>query len=249
MDLNRSFAFYRDRFADASDFTFVFVGAFSPEKIRPYVLSYLGGLPSLQRKESWRDVGVRRPTGVITREVFGGIEPKSQVRMFYTGPFTWSIENRNALSSMTEVMRIKLREAIREEKGGTYGISVSSSMSKFPVQDYTVSIGFGCAPDRVQELVREVSLQIDSLRRFSPDPSYTQKVRELSRRERETSVKQNRWWLGRIYSYYWNQDDLREYFKFDSLLESITPAAVQRSAATYLNDANVARFIMYPRGK
>ena len=228
MDLNRSFAFYRDRFADASDFTFVFVGAFSPEKIRPYVLSYLGGLPSLQRKESWRDVGVRRPTGVITREVRAGIEPKSQVRIFYTGPFTWSIENRNALSSMTEVMRIKLREAIREEKGGTYGISVSSSMSKFPVQDYTVSIGFGCAPDRVEELVREVSRQIDSLKKFGPDPSYTQKVRELSRRERETSVKQNRWWLGRIYSYYWNQDDLREYFMFDTLMDSITPAAVQR---------------------
>jgi zinc protease len=249
MDLNRSYAFYRDRFADASDFTFVFVGAFSPEKIKPYVLSYLGGLPSLQRKESWRDVGVRRPTGVVTREVRAGIEPKSQVRMFYTGPFSWSIENRNALFSMTEVMRIKLREAIREEKGGTYGISVSSSMSKFPVQDYTVSIGFGCAPDRVEELVREVNRQIDSLKKFGPDPSYTQKVRELSRRERETSVKQNRWWLGRIYSYYWNQDDLREYFLFDRLMDSITPAAVKQSAVKYLDETNVATFVMYPRAK
>jgi zinc protease len=249
MDLNASLAFYKDRFADASDFTFFFVGAFSLEKIRPYVLTYLGSLPALNRKESWRDVGSRRPTGSISKEVHAGIEPKSQVRIYYTGPFSWSIENRNAVSSMVEVMQIKLREAIREEKGGTYGISVGSSMSRFPLPEYTVSIGFGCAPERVTELVGEVQKQIDSLKAFGPDPSYTQKVRELSRRERETSVKQNRWWLGHLSSSYWNQDDLREYFLFDKLVDSITPAAVKAAAVKYLGTPNVARFVLYPKGK
>jgi len=249
MNLDASLAFYRDRFADASDFTFVFVGAFSPEKIKPLVLTYLGGLPAAHRKETWRDIGVRRPTGAIAKEVHAGIEPKSQVRIFFTGPFTWSIQNRNALSSLAEVMRIKLREAIREEKGGTYGVSVGASMSRFPREEYTLTVAFGCAPERVNELVKEVNGQIDSLKTYGPDPSYTQKVRELSRRERETSVKQNRWWLGRIYSYYWNQDDLREYFLFDKLVDSITPAAVKAAAVQYLGTPNVAKFVMYPKDR
>src|SRR4029453_16767725 len=58
MSLERSFAFYKDRFADASDFTFVFVGSFDPATLKPLVERYLGALPSIRRKESWQDVGV-----------------------------------------------------------------------------------------------------------------------------------------------------------------------------------------------
>ena len=63
MSLEKSIAFSRDRFADASDFTFVFVGSFNLPTMKPLVERYLGSLPALKRKEAGRDVGIRPPTG------------------------------------------------------------------------------------------------------------------------------------------------------------------------------------------
>jgi zinc protease len=168
------------------------------------------------------------------------------VRIVYTGPFKWSIENRNALSSMADVLRIRLREAIREDKGGTYGISVGPAMIHFPTEEYRITISFGCAPERVDELLKEVAVQVDSLQRFGTDQSYITKVKEQSRRERETSVKQNRWWLNRLQAYYWNNDDIREYFRFETLIESITPASVKAAAVQYLNPGSTVRVVLYP---
>ena len=69
--------FYRDRFADASDFTFYFVGAFDLDGIRPLVETYLGGLPNLGRTEDWIDHGVDPPPGIIERNIYKGIAPQS----------------------------------------------------------------------------------------------------------------------------------------------------------------------------
>jgi zinc protease len=88
--LGPALAFYRDRFADASDFTFVFVGNFSPDSLKPLVERYLGSLPTTHRKETWRDRGIVPPKGVVTREVRRGIEPKSETRIVFTGPFEYT---------------------------------------------------------------------------------------------------------------------------------------------------------------
>ena len=94
MNLDKSLAFYKDRFADASDFTFVFVGSFDLPTIKPLVERYLGSLPAIHRKETWQDVGMRPPTGVVEKTVEKGIEPKSQAAIVFTGPFEY-----NAMSS------------------------------------------------------------------------------------------------------------------------------------------------------
>ncbi len=72
MNLDKSMAFYKDRFADASDFTFVFVGSFDLATMKPLVERYLASLPSLRRKEAGRDVGIRPPTGVVEKTVTKG---------------------------------------------------------------------------------------------------------------------------------------------------------------------------------
>src|SRR6185295_14186028 len=87
LNLDSSLAFYKDRYADASDFTFVFVGSFDLPAIKPLVERYLGSLPSLHRKETGRDVGIRPPSGVVEKVVTKGSTPRSQVGVVFTGPF------------------------------------------------------------------------------------------------------------------------------------------------------------------
>ena len=134
-NLDKSMAFYKDRFADASDFTFVFVGNIDPAVMKPLVERYLGGLPSLRRKETWKDVEARAPTGVITKKVEKGIEPKSQAAIIFTGPFQWDQTSRIAIRAMADVLQTRLLDAIREDLGGTYSISASPSYGRIPDSD------------------------------------------------------------------------------------------------------------------
>src|SRR5258705_3803427 len=50
----KSLAFYRERFADAGDFTFVFVGNVDTTALKPLVERYLASLPASGRIDSTR---------------------------------------------------------------------------------------------------------------------------------------------------------------------------------------------------
>ena len=86
MNLEKSMALYRDRFADASDFTFVFVWSFDLVSMRPLVERYIGSLPGTGRRETWKDVGVHPPTGIVEKRVLKGIEPKSRASVVASRP-------------------------------------------------------------------------------------------------------------------------------------------------------------------
>lgn len=246
MNLKTSFDFYRDRFADASDFTFFFVGSFQPSTIEPLVKTYLGGLPSLKRNENWKDIGIQMPKGVIEKTVKKGLEPKSQVQMVFSGAFAWSREERYAAQSLASVLRIKLREQLREEKGGTYGVAVNPSLSHYPKSEYRFTVSFGCAPERVEELTKTALEQIDSVRNFGPDVSYINKVKEIQRRERETNLKENRFWLTNLQFFYTNDEDPTQVLKYNELVDRLSAEAVQKAAQKYLEGKNYVRVVLVP---
>src|SRR6476646_3143261 len=159
-NLDKSLAFYKDRFADASDFTFFFVGSFDLPTMKPLVERYLGGLPSIHRKETWKDVGVRSATGVIEKTVEKGIEPKSSNAIIFSGPFEHDQIHRVAIRAMAEVLQTRLLETIREELGGTYSISARPSIQRNPNPEYSITIQFGCAPERTDDLIKRVFEEI-----------------------------------------------------------------------------------------
>ncbi len=246
-DLEKSYDFYQERFADAGDFTFVFVGNIDPALFKPLALKYLGTLPSSGRNETWKDVGVRYPTGVIEKSVVAGIEPKSMVRMTFPGPFEWSDRNREALDVTAGVLSIMLREVLREDMGGTYGASVYASPQRFPRQQYMFNVGFGCSPERVDEMTRATFAVIDSLKRFGPTETNLAKVKEQARRERETSLRENRFWMSGIESALQNNEDLDDLLKEGDLNESITAKEVQQAAQQYLDMKNYVKVVLYPK--
>jgi len=248
MDLEKSYAFYKDRFADASDFTFVLIGNFDLDGIRPLVRTYLGGLPTLNRAESWKDVGVEPPVGVITKKLHKGMEAKSLTRIILTGPFEWSRRNRYELGSMAQVLRIKLREILREDLGGTYGVSVWAAPSHYPDERYRLTANFGCAPERVQELTEVVFEQIDSLKTYGTTMKYLTKVKETQRRERETSLKENHFWLSILETYDYHGEDFLDILKYDDLVDGLSLEAIQNAAQRYLSIANYVQVTLYPEG-
>ena len=245
IDLDAAFAFYRDRFADAGDFTFVFVGAFELDGIRPLVEKYLGGLPSIGRQESWIDLGIDPPTGVIEKSVRKGLEPQSQTVIIFTGPFDYTAENRVGMRALASVLDIRLREILREDLGGTYGVQVNGGYEKYPDSEYTFSIVFGSDPDRVDELVGVVFQEIERLKAEGPTAEDVDKVKEAERRSRETNLEENRWWVAQL--------ALADEYGTDprllldpTFLETVTVESVQERAQRYLRTGNFVRVSLFP---
>jgi zinc protease len=246
MNLHKSLAFYRDRFADASDFTFILVGNFDPRTIEPLVERYIGGLPSRQRDERWRDDGIRYPTGVIRKVVRKGLEPRSETQIMFTGDFDFTRENVHTLDAMAEVLEIKLRKTLREELGGTYSVSVQASASRDPKPDYEVAIEFGSAPDRVAELTQAVFRQIDSLTTLQDGDEDLAKVRETELREHQTNLEQNGYWISALSTYDHYGWDPRKILSADDLIGQLDVETIRRAARQYLNRRNYVQVSLYP---
>ncbi|MYC92599.1 MAG: insulinase family protein [Gemmatimonadetes bacterium] len=247
-DLDAAFDVYRDRFADASDFTFYFVGAFEPEAVRPMVEQYLGALPDLGRVEDWRDPGIDPPPGVIEKVVHKGLEPKSRTQIIFAGDAEYSREGSMAISALADVLDIRLRELLREDLGGTYGVGVSARISERPDQEYRVSISFGSAPERADELSSVAFEEIERIKAEGPDEETVAKVREAQRRTKETNLRENRYWLSQLSSYERLGIDLGEVPSYE-LIESWTAEQVRQAAIRYLRTDRYAKFVLLPEQK
>ncbi len=247
-DLDVAMDFYRDRFADASDFTFYFVGTFELDGIRPLIERYLGGLPNLGRVETWVDHGVDPPPGVIEKTVYKGIEPQSTTRIIFAGDAEYSREEWTAINAMGEILQIRLRELLREDLGGTYGVGVSGTLSYRPDEEYAVSIQFGSDPERAEELAAVVFDEIERLKTEGPDAETVDKVRETQRRGKETNLQQNGYWLSQLSAFENSGLDIRMIPSYH-WVEGWTAEQVQEAANRYLRTDQYMKFVLLPENK
>jgi zinc protease len=246
MDLDKSLNIYKHLFSDASRFTFVFVGNFDTANIKPFVETYLGSLPSTNNKESWKDLNIYPPKGVISKEVKKGIEQKSTVNLTFTGPFDYDYQKIYDLKSTVAVLDIKLREIICQDKGGTYGVGVYPDIQKIPHPGYSITIQFGCSPARVNELTEDVLQTIDSLKNVPVDDIYINKIKEIQKRETETNLKDNKFWLNKLYDYYFNNLDLSQFMKDIDRTEKFSKETVMNIAKQYFDLNNYVKVVLYP---
>jgi len=247
MNRSESYSIFKERFADGNDFTFLFVGNFTPDSIKPLIENYLGGLPVLPSEETWSDDTKDYPTGIHQKNVFKGIEPKSRVSLVFTGPFQWNYRDRVIGSLLVNAMSIKLRERIREDKSGTYGVGISGQFARYPKERYKISISFGADPERVDELKQEVFVQLDSLLNVGLDQDYLDKVKESSLRSYETNIRENSYWLSQLKFAYFNDLDPAYILDFPELIKSLTLDDIHKAAKRYFDMDNYVDVVLYPQ--
>jgi zinc protease len=250
-NLEKSLAFYKARFADASQFTFVFVGSFTPESIRPLVETYVAGLPARHGNETWRDIGVAAPKGVIEKTIEKGIAPKSEVAIVFSGPFVYDDTNKLTLQVVTLLLQSRLSDAIREELGATYSITVESQSARIPRPEYRLQIDWTCDPARAQSLVQRVMAEVDSLRQTLLTPEQVSRLRTLLTRDFDKKSEENGYLLGQISRRYDDGDGANAgaAVKPPSQISELSGAEIQRAARRYLDGDNYVRVTLMPETK
>lgn len=246
LDYETAFRLYQERFADASQFTFFLVGNFTLESIRPLVAAYLGGLPAGGRKETWRPVGGKPPAGIVHVSAVKGKEPKSLVRIVFSGDGHYSRENLHDLSTLIRMLQLRLREVLRDDMGAVYGVGASGSLAFRPYERHSFSISFSSAPDKADKLTQAIFQEIAAIQSHGIDQDHLDKAKAAMRRERETNLKENGFWLAVLANYYRSGWDPRDILRFDELVERTSSARVQAAAREYLPTGRYVLGVLSP---
>ena len=245
-DLNRIMEIYMDRFANAGDFTFFFVGNFDEKKIKPLIEKYLGGLPAIQREESWVDLGISKPEGVVEKVVYKGTEPKSTVFLAFPGTYVYNQETKVKLDIMVSALNIRLRENIREEQSGVYGISCWINQSHFPKEEYYVGVYFGCAPENVDKLIKSVFEEIEKMQQEGALEVNLSKAQESALRSLENNLRENRFWLNTLKNFYFHNRDFTEFDKYEGIVKNISVEDMKNYAEKYIHTDHYIRVVLMP---
>ncbi|GGD57434.1 zinc protease [Emticicia aquatilis] len=249
VNIDRAIEIYKERFADFSDFTFVFVGSFEIEKIKPLLEKYIGGLPSTRRQESFKDLGISKVKGKVEKNVYKGLEDKARVSLQFNGNFDYSEEELVNLDALAEVLDIKLTEKLREEAGGVYTPSIRSSYEKLPKSTYNLTISFGCSPANVDKLVKITLDEIAKIKANGPEKVDVEKVVAEEKREVELQVKENGFWNSYLLDQYSDGEDLNYINRYQNqLIDKISIESVKKAANQFCAE-NFAKFVLLPEKK
>ena len=248
-NLEKSLAFYKARFANAGNFTFIFVGSFTPDALRPLVETYLASLPATAERETWRDLGIAAPRGVIEQTVRKGIAPKAEVSIVFSGPFHYDDGDKLALRTMVMLLRSRLSDAIREELGATYSITVDGQAMKFPKPEYRVRIDWTCDPARVDSLVQRVFEEIRVVQGTLLTPSSVARVREALSRELEEDSQENGYLLNQLVRRYEDREPESAGVSPARDIAALSGYAIQLAAQTYLDTQNYVKVTLLPEAR
>ena len=247
LDLARGFEIYQDRFADLSDFTFIFVGSFDVNELTMLAQTYLGTLPAQEREETWRDVLQELPTGIIDEAVYQGQDEQSIVQLVYNGPIDATPENRVLFRVLEGVLDAIIRDELREELGGTYSPSVFSSVRKLPDEIYLFGVSFGSDPERVDELKEAVFAKISELQNDGVSAERVDAVKEQIFRTREEQFEDNNFWAAVLEFYVENPDEeMLDILTYNNRVDAVTPEALQQAAVEYLLDDRYVQITLFP---
>lgn len=226
--------FYRERFSNAADFTLFVVGAFSVDQALPLLARYVGTLPSTgQAAATYRDVGIHFPAAIERAEVIAGKEPRGQAVIAFSADPPPEPREQEALSAAASVLEISLRDILREELGQTYNVSVQL-VQRLPQRGGGfIRILFGADPANLQSMVDRALAEVRRMQQEGPGAARTERAKATARRDNETALRQNGYWLGRLQSAHLLGRDPAEIVQRAAIIDGITPAIVQQMLTTY----------------
>ncbi|MCY1480896.1 Protease 3 precursor [compost metagenome] len=235
---------YKERFANAADFEFFFVGNIDDKKIEEYSAKYLAALPSSDKKEKAIDLGYRMLKGEHKKIVNKGTDPKSTVSIMFYGDAQYSPKEALAMQALGEVLTIKLIEELRENESGVYGISARGSMSKVPNGAYNFTIGFPCGPDNAEKLTASALRELQKIIDNGPQAADVTKFKEAELLDYKKDIKENRYWLTNFNRSYTNGTSPEDILKLEEKINAITAKDIQDVAKKYLTKDKVVGILM-----
>jgi len=244
--MDRAYDIYRERFGDASGFTFVFVGNFTEASIVPLIERYLGSLPSTHTNVKVPDLGIHIPAGIITKKVYKGTEDKATVRMVFSGKYDYNALNNIKLKALGDILQIKVLQQLREAESEVYSPQVQVIFNKYPEPRFAIFVSFGCAPKNVDHLINLVEQETGTLAAAGPEADDLEKFKASYKKNIELALKDNSFWLGYLSGQLESKENPLQVLDLEKNLNLIDAATLKAAAEKFLSGENVLTFELLP---
>ena len=248
VDFKMAMDFYRNRFADASDFTFIFTGNVKAEDAKALVEKYIGGLPTVKRKDAAKDNGVRPPKGKVKNFFNKPLQtPKSSIYIALTGDAEYNLENMVLVSYMNSILQNRYLEEVREKEGGTYGVRVGMSIANFPNNNYVLRIMFDTDPNMRDKLMGIIYSEIEKIKTNGPLEDDLNKAKEFMIKQYDQNLRENRYWAGVIREKY--ESGIDKHTTYLDVVKAVNAQKVKDFANKMFGQGNAIEVVMSPEDK
>ncbi len=244
--IGKAYKFYKDRFADASNFTFLFVGNTDDIGMRGLIKKYIGSLPSTHSNQSFKDLNMNPPAGNITKIIRKGIDDKSTVELLFHGQFDYNQENNLQLNALGEILQIKLIQRLRQQEGEVYAPRAGASYINYPDGRYVMAIQFTCSSANVNKLIDAAMDEVSKIKQNGALQVDIQKFVADETRSTQLKLKQNTFWIEHLSSAYKNKENPGYIMTYINSLNNVTVESTKITANKYLKDDNFIKLILLP---
>lgn len=245
--LDRVVEIYKERFGNASGWTFFVVGSFDQEAMKSLLATYLGSLPaSAGQASTFKDVGIRPLKGVVKKEIRKGQEAQSLISMNFTGELTYVPEEQLKLQALLDLIDIKLTETLREKLSSTYTSQIYGNLSKYPYGNFSINLTIPCGPDNVPKLIEASLAEIQKIKDQGPQPADLQKVKEAFNKQHQENMKENGYWLSALQRSVELSTNPTSILTVEKRVNALTEKEIQERARKYFTMTNYFQAILYP---
>ena len=243
IDDARILEIYKERFANAGDFTFIFTGALDEVVALPLIEKYIGSLPAGGKAEKFRDAKLEVQKGkhqnIFEKQM---ATPSANVFIAYSGKAKYTIKNQLLMSLTKQILDIIYTEEIREKEGGTYGVGVAGNLNDVPKESAVLQIMFQTDPELREKLT---GMAIDLLNKYAAEGPRQQdldKVRDYMLKKFVENQKENSYWSTLMYNYTLTGFDGSK--NYENILKSITTNDLKKFAKNLIKQGNVIEVSM-----
>ncbi len=241
---DRILQMYRERFSDASNFKAVIIGNYDEQQLRQLCCQYLATLPSTRNCEqiNWQNL----PKMILGSKVATFRKkmatPLANVSIFYSADIPFTAQADLELDFLTRVLKIAYTDSVREEKGGTYGVSVGFDFEKDDHPNATMKISYNADPDRYEELNPIIYQQLENIAMYGPAESSMDKVKKYLVKQYQQAAVTNDYWSYVI----WHEldDDTDFDVNYCEMVNQMTAQQVQQMAKRLIDASNCVEVTM-----
>lgn len=248
IEMERMFDIYKERFANAADFTFFIVGNVEADDLKPLVEKYLGSLPVSDEREEWRDNMVRSPEGIVKKVIPVKMEtPKSLVVTSFRKKMDYNLHDMYCNNVLRGILELRYIETIREKEGGTYGINVQSEASKEPEEVYSMTMTFDCDPDKAEHLKSLVYDELEKIRKDGVSQEEIDNVTKNMLKEFEQSKPHNSYWMSVITTYYIYEINNNDPAQFEDIVRYMKPEDIKDFTNRMFDNPDILDVVFVPK--
>ncbi|MDR1758762.1 MAG: insulinase family protein [Bacteroidales bacterium] len=245
----RAFNIYKERFSNAADFDFVFVGNYDEIEMARLLQDYVASLPTNGNKENYRDVTKGFPATKIEKEIFAGKEEQSWVGIAFNENYPWSLENNMILNHIREALQIELIATIREKMSGVYSPMLQLGYDKDPKSEYTMLVLFSCSPQNTDTLTGAVFNILNTFAKEGPSDETLVKVKEQMIRGFENDLQQNTYWQNYIMGKITRGENFNDINTFKDRVNAVTKTDIVNFIGKYFRFDHHVKMCLYPEAK